>query len=102
MVERLVLKAYDGHIEDSWRTPEESDNLYLCKDGVCRFFDVPENSPEIVLCASDKFIRGATEATVVYLDYSLYQLRFDQVRPLITKEIADWFPEGTFWFWIEY
>ncbi len=100
MIKQLVMKAdEDG---GSWEVSEQDYELFLCKDGVCKYFDVPEDSREILLCASNASVRGATKAEVILHNSCFSRLLFDDVDVLITKEIGEWFPEGTFWFWIEY
>ncbi len=78
--------------------------MFLCKKGVCENFDVSEDAPEIVLCASDRRVPGATRGSLVPGDPGscFRRLLFDGVDALIMGAVAEWFPEGTFWFWIEY
>ncbi len=47
MIKRLLLKCNEDIDRDSWDHPDDT-YLSLCKTGVRRYFDVPEDAPEII------------------------------------------------------
>ncbi len=99
MIKRLVMKI--NAFEDGWNGPINEE--HLCTDGVREYFDVPEGTEEILLCASDEPVRGATKAKIGSANCSCCRaLCFEGKNPMIIDEMAAWFPEDTFWFWIEY
>ncbi len=76
---------------------------YLCGGGVRKYFSLPKRIKQIVLCASDRPTKGATEATIrLQPDYYSARICFEGNESEITRGMAAWFPKGTFWFWIEY
>ena len=110
MIKRLLLKCNEDIDRDRWDRPDDT-YLSLCKTGVRHYFDVPESAPEIVLCASDQSVPGATRASVrpeTNWENCFYTLTFEGAEPespIIFAEVGEWFPGepgDDFWFWIEY
>lgn len=104
MIKRLVMK--EGTLPDHcWDGPGNPDELFICKEGIFEIFDLPENVPEIVIYASDKYVKGATKVILHNRDAGIDDdalACFDGQQRRITGELARWAPADTVWFWVEY